>query len=76
MLSCTQIATEVRDYYRSRGWHRETGQPFADTTERLGLTDVVAAARTQNLLAERPEPLPVGSPPYATELESAGAPAE
>ena len=75
-LSRTQIAAEVRAYYGDHGWDAVTGQPFADTIEHLGLSAVAAAAHAQELIAKRPEPLPAGSLPYATEPESTGAPAE
>ncbi|MGB5932596.1 MAG: aldehyde ferredoxin oxidoreductase C-terminal domain-containing protein, partial [Anaerolineae bacterium] len=30
----------LRDYYRVRGWDRETGKPTAEHLRRLGLEDI------------------------------------
>lgn len=75
-LSRNTVRKEVQAYYRDHGWHPETGRPYADTIEFLGLDSVAAAAQATGFVAERPEPLPAGRRPYAPQPEESGVLAE
>lgn len=63
-----EVRTYVQGYYRDRGWDPDHGLPYTDTLEHLGFDP--SETDLEGLVAERPDPLPVGALPYTLELES------
>ena len=63
-----EVRTYVQGYYSERGWDPDRGLPYADTLEHLGVNP--SETDLEDLVTERPEPLPVGALPYTLELES------
>ena len=46
-LDRDRFISMLKEYYRLRGWDKETGLPRAETLEALGLDDVVLKLRRQ-----------------------------
>ena len=63
-----EVRTYVQGYYQERGWDPDQGRPYSDTLAHLGFD--ASQADLDDLVAERPEPLPVGALPYTLDLES------
>lgn len=63
-----EVRTYVQGYYSERGWDPDRGLPYADTLKHLGVDP--SETDLEDLVTERPEPLPVGALPYTLELES------
>ncbi len=63
-----EVRTYVQGYYQERGWDPDQGLPYADTLEYLGVDP--SETDLEDLVTERPAPLPVGALPYTLELES------
>ena len=64
-----EVRTYVQGYYHERGWDPDEGRPYTDTLAHLGVD--ASEAELDDVIAERPEPLPVGALPFTMNLESA-----
>ena len=53
VLSRDKVASTMKEYYRLRGWDRETGLPTRERLEELGLEEVIQDLGKLGLLREK-----------------------